>query len=64
MTSLKEILNEYEQNLKFREAFKQNPEKALAQYGYNVSAEDLEKIRAMFKLSDSNNEKLDDRINK
>lgn len=62
MTSLQEIYNEWQNNLKFREDFKKNPEQALKDAGFFVSPEDLEKIRTI--LDKSKNEKLDDRISK
>ncbi|OGT43914.1 MAG: hypothetical protein A3F42_00615 [Gammaproteobacteria bacterium RIFCSPHIGHO2_12_FULL_37_34] len=63
MTTLQEIYQAWQNNLIFREEFKKNPEQALKNAGFNVSSEDLTKIKAMFKLK-SKNEKLDDRINK
>lgn len=63
MTTLEEIYQEWQNNLKFREEFKKNPEQALKNAGFEVTAEDLAKIKAMFNLK-SKNEKLDDRINR
>lgn len=64
MTNLQEIIYEWQNNLKFREEFKKNPELALKNAGFEVSSEDLVKIMAMLKLDRSKDEKLDDRINK
>lgn len=64
MTNLQEIYNEWQNNLKFREEFKKNPEQALKEAGFEVSPEDLQKIQAMLKIDKSKNEKLDDRISK
>lgn len=62
--NLQEILSAWQSNLTFREAFKKNPEQALKDAGFEVSAEDLTKIQAMLQLDKSKNEKLDDRISK
>lgn len=65
MTNLQEIYDEWQNNPKFRETFKKNPEQALKDAGFEVSVEDFQKIRAAFsKLSKTKNEKLDDRISK
>lgn len=64
MTNLQDILSEWQSNLTFREQFKKDPEQALKDAGFEVSPEDLNKIRAMLKLDKSGNEKLDDRISK
>lgn len=64
MTNLSEILSEWQSNLAFREDFKKNPERALKEAGFQVSAEDLIKIKAMLKLDASKDEKLDERISK
>lgn len=63
-TNLREILTEWQSNLEFREKFKKNPEQALKDAGFDVSNEDLTKIKAMLALDKSKNEKLDDRISK
>lgn len=63
-TTLQEILNEWQNSLKFREEFKQNPEQALKNAGFEVSPADLAKILAMLKLDKTKNEPLDGRINK
>jgi len=64
MTNLIEIFSEWQSNLKFREEFKKDPEQALKDAGFEVSPEDLAKIKAMLKLDKTKNEKLDDRISK
>jgi len=64
MTNLQEIYIEWANNLKFREEFKKNPEQALKNAGFEVSTADFQKIKAIFKLDNSQNEKLDDRISK
>lgn len=64
MTNLIEIFSEWQSNLKFRENFKINPEQALKEAGFEVSPEDLVKIKAMLKFDKSKNEELDDRISK
>lgn len=61
MTDLREIYNEWQNNLAFRNAFKKNPEEALKAAGFEVSAEDLVKIKALIKTI---SEALDGRINK
>lgn len=61
---LQDILDEWQSNLAFREAFKQNPEQALKEAGFELSPEDLAKIQALLKHDPSKNEKLDDRISK
>ena len=63
-TNLQQILSEWQSNLQFRENFKKNPEQALKDAGFDVTADDLAKIQAMLKLDKSKNEKLDDRISK
>jgi hypothetical protein len=64
MSTLQDILDQWQNNLYFRESFKKNPEKALKDAGLTVSAEDLDKIKSMLAVDTSNNEKLEDRINK
>ena len=64
MTNLQQIFNEWQNNNEFREKFKQNPEQALKDAGFEVSPTDLDKIRAMLTLDKSKNDKLDDRISK
>lgn len=64
MTNLQEIYTEWQNNLKFRESFKKNPENALKEAGFELSPEDFVKIKALLKLDKSDNDKLDDRISK
>lgn len=63
-TTLQEILNEWQTNIQFREEFKNNPEQAMKKAGFELSPDDLAKIRAMLKLDKSKDEQLDDRTNK
>lgn len=63
-TNLQDIFSEWQNNLAFREEFKKNPLEALKKAGFEVSPADLEKIQAMLKHDKSEDEKLDDRINK
>ena len=63
MSTLQEIYQAWQNNLTFREEFKKNPEQALKNAGFTVSSEDLEKMKKMLNLK-SENESLDDRINK
>lgn len=63
-TNLQQILAEWQSNLAFRESFRKNPEHALNEAGFDVSPDDLAKIKAMLTLDKSKNEKLDDRISK
>jgi hypothetical protein len=60
MTNLKEVLNRWQSNLKFREDFKKNPEEALRLAGFDVTDDDLAKIKSTVQKS----EELDKRINK
>lgn len=66
MSSLIDILNEWQTNLKFREEFKKDPEQALNEAGFTLSPKDLKKIKSVLKFKEekTKNEKLDDRINK
>lgn len=64
MSNLQDIYGEWQNNHKFREDFKKNPEQALQDAGFQLSPEDLEKIKAMLKFDKSKNDKLDDRISK
>jgi hypothetical protein len=67
-SNLQEIYTEWENNLKFRDEFKKNPEKALSDAGFVLSESDLNKIKSMFLLKKSSgghdSEDLDKRINK
>lgn len=64
MNDLKEIYNEWQNNLDFRKEFNQDPLLALKHAGFEVSEDDLKKILAMLHLDKTKDEKLDDRINK
>ncbi len=64
MSDLKDIFSEWQSNLEFRENFKKNPEDALKKAGFDLSEEDLLKIKALLTLNKSDNEKLDERISK
>ncbi len=61
MSTLEDVLQEWQNNFQFRENFKKNPQKALADVGLTLADTDLQKIKVMLKLDDG---KLDDRINK
>lgn len=60
-TNLQEIYNEWQNNPRFREQFKKNPEQALKEAGFEVSPDDLKKIKGILHLKD---EEFDKRINK
>jgi hypothetical protein len=64
MTTLKEIYSELQNNPQFHEDFKKNPEAALVAAGFELTPDDLAKIKATLKLDNSKDEKLDDRISK
>lgn len=64
MTDLKEVFYAWQHNIKFREAFKQNPLQALKDAGFEVSPEDLTKILAKLALDKSKDDKLDNRESK
>ena len=61
MSTLEDVLLEWQNNFQFKENFKKNPHKALADAGLTLNEKDLQKIKVMLKLDDG---KLDDRINK
>ncbi len=61
MSTLEDVLAEWQTNLYFKEEFKKNPEKALATAGLTLNAKDLTKIKIMLKIQDDD---LDKRINK
>ncbi len=61
MSTLEDVLQEWQNNFQFRENFKKNPQQALADVGLTLADTDLQKIKVMLKLDDG---KLDDRINK
>jgi hypothetical protein len=64
MTNLTDIISKWQSDLKFREDFEKNPEKAINEAGFKIEPDDLAKIKAKLKLDKSKNEKLDERINK
>lgn len=64
MSTLQDVLVKWQNDAAFREHFKKNPELALEKIGLEVSEEDLEKIKAVLRLDQFGNEKLDERINK
>lgn len=61
MSTLADVISEWQNNLQFRENFKKNPQQALADADLKLSDDDLKKIKVMLKIDDG---KLDDRINK
>lgn len=65
MSNLEEVFSEWQNNFEFKQQFKKNPEKALADAGLSLSPADLEKAKAFLKEKggDSDGE-LDKRINK
>lgn len=66
MARLIDILNEWQNNLEFRERYKIDPEKALQDAGFTLDNHDLEKIKSVLKLKQQfdQSEELDKRINK
>lgn len=64
MTELQEIYSELLNNPQFHADFRKDPERALKAAGFELSPDDLSKIKAMVKIDKSGNEELDDRINK
>jgi len=63
MSTLQDVLMEWQTNLKFRETFKKNPELALQEANLKLSADDLKKIKAVLEIDQFSNEKLDQRKN-
>ena len=61
MSSLEDVLAEWQANLQFKEELKKNPEKALANAGLVLSSTDLAKIKNLLNIDDS---ELEKRINK
>jgi hypothetical protein len=61
MSTLEDVIMEWQSNLQFKENFKKNPQQALADAGLTLNEEDLKKIKTMLKIDDGT---LDDRINK
>lgn len=67
MSTLEDVLNEWQNNLHFKEEFKKNPEKALMTAGLTLNASDLQQIKSMLKIKDDGGNgdgELDKRINK
>jgi hypothetical protein len=68
MSSLEDVLTEWQTNLYFKEEFKKNPERALATAGLTLNSKDLKKVKAMLAIQDdasgSDNRELDKRINR
>jgi hypothetical protein len=61
MSTLEDVLSEWQNNFQFRENFKKNPQKALVDAKLALNDADLQKVKIMLKLDDG---KLDERINK
>jgi hypothetical protein len=61
MSTLEDVLSEWQNNFQFRENFKKNPQKALTDAKLTLNDADLLKVKIMLKLDDG---KLDERINK
>lgn len=67
MASLKEILQEWQNNAKFRAKFNENPKQAVIDFGFSGSKEDLDQILSILKTQTEKNklgEALDKKINK
>jgi hypothetical protein len=60
MSSLEDVLTVWQNNYEFKQQFKKNPEKALADAGLVLEPKDLEKIKKLL----TKDEELDKRINK
>jgi hypothetical protein len=60
MTNLEEVYNEWQNNPTFRENFKKDPLLALKEAGFELSPNDLVKIKSMVNLAE--NEELSKRI--
>ncbi len=61
MSKLEDVLTEWQNNFEFKQQFKTNPEKALADAGLTLNDDDLKKVKTLLKSTD---EELDKRINK
>ena len=61
MSNLEDVLTEWQNNFEFKQQFKTNPEKALADAGLTLNDADLKKVKTLLKITD---EELDKRINK
>lgn len=65
MLDLQKILDEWQNNIQFREAFKKNPEEALKEAGFDITSQELDKIKSLIKSQHHDiNEELDKRISK
>lgn len=66
MSQLKDVYDEWQNNLTFRAHFKKDPEAALKAAGLELSPEDLKKIRASLHNNrhGRDDEELSDRISK
>jgi hypothetical protein len=60
MSSLEDVLSHWQNDYEFKQQFRKDPEKALADAGLVLDAKDLEKIKKLI----SKDEELDKRINK
>lgn len=60
MSTLEEVYSEWQNNPKFKDAFKKDPKSALETWGYELDKDDLAK---MLKFK-QDNEALDERVNK
>jgi hypothetical protein len=60
MSSLEDVLTVWQNDFEFKQQFKKNPQKALADAGLVLDAKDLEKIKKLI----NKDEELDKRINK
>ena len=68
MSTLEDVLSEWQNNLYFKQEFKKNPEQALATAGLTLNEEDLQKVKSMLKITEDDagakSGELDKRINK
>lgn len=58
--TLADILSEYQNNMAFREAWKESHTQAIIKFGFELSLEDQTKVEALLQKS----EELDKRTNK
>jgi hypothetical protein len=61
MSTLQDVLLEWQNNFEFKQQFKKDPAKALADAGLSLEPQDFEKVQVMLKSKD---EELEKRINK
>lgn len=52
MTTLHDVLTEWQNNLEFREQFKKNPIAALKTAGFTLQPDDLAKVQSLLKLKE------------